>query len=305
MMLAFQQQLLNEAQFLDTVHEWVFRPKGGFLRYLGKLEQYLGRYDKNNIKGAKYSIPFYRNQDDSLIIRFPGVAVLGTIGINIGLYGAISFTKLYTKYDKISLLYFILSNLFFAGMNASGIIYHCILPNDHLQRYIFRYFDQICTGIAGVFMGFALKSIHKEINDKNLVLHLDDNDENKNNGWNKEKHNIIKVIAGSVLLPMIHPIFGDIIYIGGVFVSVYNVLQCNLKLREYDDDESDKELKDLRKMAKTVLFASSIAGLAVLKATTIQSVTNGKVNVMRSMFIFSDIGYIFTCYYGIRYYNGY
>ena len=99
-----KQQLLNETQFLDTVHEWVFRPKGGFLRYLGKLQQYLNVYQKNNIKEVKYSIPFYRNKDDSLILRFPGVALLGTVGINVGLYGAVSFTKLYTKYDKISLL---------------------------------------------------------------------------------------------------------------------------------------------------------------------------------------------------------
>ena len=306
----FSKKLFNEIGSSDTVFEWCFRPKDGFLRYLGQIEQYLGRYDKNNTKGTKFSIPFYSNRDHSIVVRFPGIVTLGTIGINIGLYGAVSFTKLYAKYDKISLLYFILSNIFFAGMNGAGIIYHCILPNNHDKRYIFRYLDQVCTGIAGIFMGFGLKSIHQEINSKNVVLQLNDentvdSNDNNRNRWDTEKYNVFQVVGASILLPMIHPIFGDIIYVGGLLSSVYNVIQCNLKLRQYDDDESDQELKNLKRMAKTVLFASTIAGVGILKGTAITSLTNGKINVMRTMFMFSDIGYMFTIYYGMKHYNNY
>eukprot|EP01084_Bolivina_argentea_P316757 549139_1 len=277
-MSLYTKRLLNELPSEDTVHDWVFGPKNGFLRYIGKAQQYLGR---THPKGSPFEIPFHKTNTNSIIIRFPAVGILSIIGFNVGLYGAVTFTQLYRKCHKTSILYFVLSNTFFAGMNVSGLIYHCILPNDFYWRYMFRYFDQICTGIA----------------DEN-----DEQNNNNNNQWNNEKHKIYSIMGSAILLPMIHPIFGDIIYITGVIASVYNLLQCNIKLRQYDDDETDNELKYLKTMAKTVLGASAATAIGILGAKQVALWTKGTLNVMRTMFMFGDIGYMFTLYYGMKHY---
>ena len=194
-------------------------------------------------------------------------------------------------------------------MNLSGLIYHCFLPTNSKWRYLLRYFDQISTGMAGMFMANALQSIHHEINMKNIVLHLDDSkindDYNNNDVYNYEKYKISTIIGLSIILPIIHPIFGDIIYIGGVLTSVGNVISCYKKLRQYDvddGDDNDKELIYLKRMSSAVMTASIIAGIGVLSDKYVAKFTNGTINVMRNMFFFGDIGYMFTVYYGLKHY---
>ena len=56
-------------------------------------------------------------------------------------------------------------------------------------------------------------------------------------------------------------------------------------------------------MAKTVLFISCIAGITIIGDKYVCKWSNGQINIIRTMFICSDIGYFFTNYYGIKHYH--
>ena len=270
-MALFARELLKEATADTTVNDWICDANNGFFRYYGALMHHLGIQSP---KGAAYSIPYYTNKTNSIVIRFPGVGALSIIGFNIGLYGAVCFSKLYAKKQQKSLSYLSLSNLFFAGMNISALIYHCVLPTDHKMRYLFRYFDQVCTGIAGVFLGFALQSMGNKADEKTI----------------KDRQKELAVVASCVALPLIHPFFGDTVYIGGLLFSLYSVLKCYLNT----DDETNNDIRD---MHRALMSCSVISGIGLLADKQIASYTKRIVNIMQILFLMSDLGYMASTFY--------
>ena len=260
-------QLLQEvqAQVPATVHDWVFNPNEGFFRYIGRLSRFLGITNNHNTLHS----PFFHHTSSSTIIRVPGVSITSILGLNLGVYGALLFSKLYSKHGKSSLLYLLLSNLFFSGMNASALLFHCLLPKTHSARFILRYADQVCTGIAGVFMGHALRCLTAEKQADSSGMEAD---------LEQEARRMCAVVAVAAVLPMVHPALGDAVYFGGLSASVLQLIRIR------SDSAQGDELRGVRRMANSLLLVVAVTGVGVLGRNQLARLSQGKLNVMNLMF---------------------
>ena len=264
----------------ETIWDWVFYPKFGFFNQHGLYMDKLNLYNYLKIfSGSGYCkinyINIYLFYD--IVIRLPSIALLSIIGIIIGFYGFIKFSK---HSSKLSF-----SFIFFMFMNMSGLLFHSLLPLSTKNRIIFRVIDHAATGTSGIFLSLELLSMLNS---------------NNNNNNNKEisfsSSQIAKYIGIVFILFLLSNvgILGELIYITGcasVFVSC-----CYIQLKSI----KNKINSDLRSISIYCMLL--FIGLAI--STPFNKIlcqaTYSFINLISILFFISDIGFAIVLYFGIK-----
>ena len=306
-------------EILHTCHEWYWDPTYGFFGSLASFVLYLDTWtpDLFVLKPSWLLIDggcklYYFNFFGLFSLRLPLIFLLSIIGLSIGFYGFYKIYSLKSKLtysrreilDHISLFDLQVSFFFFGCMNFSGIWYHSILPitsttsNDVGTidtRQFFHLFDQVSTGISGIFLGTGFYYLfwysNKDITSNKTQKRF-------NQLLNKKNSTMISkycVILGILLLGIIvlllnnkrGTFFTDLIYLIGLGIGIYYFITI------YYFKLTRKSNKILSQCVKQIIISIVILAIGFLFQTFLcQVVSFGYWSVGETMFVLSDV-----CFY--------